>query len=212
VRAVGAFGAIAVAADASVYWNFGTLSPCGVLRETARQYDSLAAMLPDSAVDLWLTGQYGALSPGRCLAGLINHPNPTAPGAAQAPPLQSQTPALATSAPSAAPPPPVAAQDPMQKAAQATTQAGNECRARRLRGELPNHVASARCSNPAMIAAFHEANYRYMDLIEFFAAKRLEFAAKIDRGELTEQQAQLESNKVYANIQATEKQRDRSIK
>jgi hypothetical protein len=77
-----------------------------------------------------------------------------------------------------------------------------------LRGELSTHAASVQCSNPTMLAAFSEAHYKYMDLIEFFAAKRLELAAKIDRGELTEQQAQLESNKLYASIQETERQRD----
>lgn len=50
--------------------------------------------------------------------------------------------------------------------------------------------------------------YRYMDLIEFFAAKRLEFAAKIDRGEMTEQQGQVETQKIHASIQAAERQRD----
>ena len=45
-------------------------------------------------------------------------------------------------------------------------------------------------------------------LIEFFAEKRLELAARIDRGELTEDQAKLETQKVYASIQATERQRD----
>ncbi len=59
-----------------------------------------------------------------------------------------------------------------------------------------------------MIQAFNGAHYKYMDLIEFFAAKRLELAARIDRGELTEDQAKLETQKVYASIQATERQRD----
>jgi hypothetical protein len=89
-----------------------------------------------------------------------------------------------------------------------TVQATNECRAKRLRGELPTHAASVQCSNPTMITAFNEARYKYMDLIEFFAAKRLELAAKIDRGELTEKQAQIESTKAYASIQEAERRRD----
>ena len=56
-----------------VLWNFGTLWPCGVLREAARQRDSLAAVLPDSIVDLALAGQYGPLSPDHCLAILMNN-------------------------------------------------------------------------------------------------------------------------------------------
>ena len=65
---------IALLAALAVYLNFGTLSPCGVLREASRQRDSLAAVLPDSIVDLSLAGQFGELSPGRCLAVLIGEP------------------------------------------------------------------------------------------------------------------------------------------
>ena len=64
--------AIAAVIAAIVYFNFGTLSPCGVLRETVRHGDGLVALLPDNVVDLALTGRYGALSPGRCLAILMN--------------------------------------------------------------------------------------------------------------------------------------------
>jgi hypothetical protein len=102
--------------------------------------------------------------------------------------------------------------DPVQKAGQVSAQAMAECRDKRMRGELPTHVASVQCSNPRMIAAFKEAHYRYMDLVEFFATKRLEFALKTDRGELTEEQAQFESNNIYTGIQATERQRDAGVR
>jgi hypothetical protein len=209
VRAIGALGVITAVIAAIVYANFGTLSPCGVLRETVRQRDGLAAILPDSIVDLGLAGQYGALSPGRCLAILLNTPSPPVPSTAQAPRPQTMqpTPPRANQQPA-----PVPAQDPMQWAAQATTQANNECRAKRLRGELRTHVASVQCSNPTMIAAFNTAHYRYMDLIEAFARKRMELAAKIDRGELTEQQAQLESNRVYASVHEAERRRDSGMR
>ena len=49
-----------------IYWNFGTLSPCGVLRETVRQRDGLAATPLGSTVDV--ASQNGALSPTRCLS------------------------------------------------------------------------------------------------------------------------------------------------
>jgi hypothetical protein len=100
------------------------------------------------------------------------------------------------------------AQDPMQWALEVTAQATADCRNKRLKGELPSHAASAQCANPAMLQAFNAAHYRYMDLIQFFAAKRLELAAKIDRGEMTEQQVMVETQKIYASIQATERQRD----
>jgi hypothetical protein len=100
------------------------------------------------------------------------------------------------------------ADNPLVTAFKQTEIASGLCRAKRLSGELPSHSASVQCANPAMIQAFNTAHYRYMDLIEFFAAKRLELAGKIDRNELTEDQAKLETEKVYANIQATERQRD----
>jgi hypothetical protein len=103
---------------------------------------------------------------------------------------------------------PLPAQDPMQWALKVTAQAADECRNKRLSGALPSHVASAQCASQAMLRALNAVHYRYMDLIQFFAAKRIELAAKIDRGEMTEQQGQVESQKIYASIQATERQRD----
>jgi hypothetical protein len=50
-----------------IYWNFGTLSPCGVLRESVQQRDGLAATPPDSIVGMDVAAQNGALSPARCL-------------------------------------------------------------------------------------------------------------------------------------------------
>ncbi len=101
-----------------------------------------------------------------------------------------------------------ATENPLQQALKITVQAAEECKAKRLSGQLPSHAASVQCSNPAMLQAFNATHYRYMDLIEYFAAKRLEVAAKIDRGELTEQEAQIETQKIFASIQATERQRD----
>ena len=66
-------GVVAALVAVVVLWHFGTLSPCGVLREAARQRDSLASVLPDSIVDLGLEGQYGTLSDGRCLAVLMKN-------------------------------------------------------------------------------------------------------------------------------------------
>jgi hypothetical protein len=51
--------AIAVVAAAIVYWNFGTLTPCGVLREAIRQRGDLVAVLPDGMIDFGLEAQFG---------------------------------------------------------------------------------------------------------------------------------------------------------
>jgi hypothetical protein len=206
MRVIGALAATLIfLVAAAVYSNFGTLSPCGVLRETVRQHDGLAAVLPDSIVDLILTGQYGALSPSHCLAILVNNsPNTPIPNAAQASPPQSAQPAPRP-APQFAP---VVAQGSLQWAMKVTAQAADECRAKRLRGELPSYATSVQCANAPMLQAFNAVHYKYMDLIQYFSGKRLEFAAMIDRGELTEQQGQAEIQKVYAAIQATERRRD----
>jgi hypothetical protein len=50
MRTIGAITVtLAVLVAAAVYSNFGTLSPCSMLRETVRQHDGLAAILPDSS-------------------------------------------------------------------------------------------------------------------------------------------------------------------
>jgi hypothetical protein len=51
-----------------------------------------------------------------------------------------------------------------------------------------------------MIQAFNAAHYRYMDLIETLATKRLQVAERIDRNELTEDQAKLENAKLYMEM------------
>ena len=101
-----------------------------------------------------------------------------------------------------------ASTDPVQWAGQVSAQAMTECRDKRLRGELATYAASVQCSNKIMIGAFSEARYKYMDLIQNFAERRLELASMEDRGELTEQQAQLEMNKALAIVQDIARQRD----
>jgi uncharacterized iron-regulated membrane protein len=100
------------------------------------------------------------------------------------------------------------AQDQLQWALNVTSQAAVECRAKRLRGELPSHAASVQCANPPMLQAFSAAHYRYMDLIQTLAEKRLELASKTDRGEMTEQEEQIELQRFNVDIQAIERRRD----
>lgn len=103
---------------------------------------------------------------------------------------------------------PATADDSLQRAFKITVQAADECKAKRLSGQLSSFTASAQCAVPAMIQAFNAAHYRYMDLIQMYAAKRVELATKVDRGEITEQQAEVENRQIFAGIQATERQRD----
>jgi len=84
-----------------------------------------------------------------------------------------------------------------------------ECRNMRLSGELQTYMASARCSNSQIIAAFQRASYRYMDLIFLMTAKRLELAEKVDSRQLTDAQMQLEYSKFMVRIDDEERQRDK---
>ena len=63
-----------------VYWNFGTFSPCGVLREAIRQRGDLVAVFPGGAIDFAVEAQFGKMSAKRCFAVLleaITSPAPT---------------------------------------------------------------------------------------------------------------------------------------
>ena len=76
--------AVALLVAAVVYWNFGTLSPCRVLREAIRQHGDLAAILPDGVIDFSLEAQFGEMSADRCLVILLNNLIPAMPPSAQA--------------------------------------------------------------------------------------------------------------------------------
>jgi hypothetical protein len=190
-----------------VYLYFGTLSPCGMLREHLRKRDSLAAAMPDVLVDVALAAHYGALSPGRCVAILVSDVTSSI----------TRTPA--------ATPPPVTQLQPRPQGAQPQPQqlpdfrvshgqelreverAMYECRARRLAGELRNFAETARCSNPRIVQAFSAANYRYMDLIASFADKRLRLAEHLDRHDLTEAQAEQETLKYWLELANEDRRR-----
>ncbi len=95
------------------------------------------------------------------------------------------------------------------KAAQAKLEAATlECRAKRLAGELKSFVESAQCSNPQMIAAFREVDYPHMDLINLVAASRLVGAEKVDKGELTEAEFQLQLAELQTRIVSEEQRRN----
>jgi hypothetical protein len=100
------------------------------------------------------------------------------------------------------------AEDPLTVASQAAILAANECRAKRLSGELKTYLESVECSNPRIVEAWSAANYQYMDLVNSFAAKRLELARRVDRGELSEEQNQRQIADFYSRLQAEERRRD----
>jgi hypothetical protein len=83
-----------------------------------------------------------------------------------------------------------------------------DCRTKRLAGELSSREASARCSEPKIRAAFTAAGYPYMDLIELHLAHRLLNAQKVDRGEISEDQARLNNAEVISRINGEIARRD----
>jgi hypothetical protein len=179
--------AIVVLIGLVVYLSFGTLSPCGILRENVRKHDGMAAILPDGLVDAALASQYGALSPGRCIGILLG---------------DQRTPVAATPVP---PPPQV------QQFANANAEAGaaiSQCRSKRLSGELRSYLASAQCSNPRIIQAFRAANYRYPDLIDLFVKQRTEIAEELDAKRMTEAKAQVENARMFSELVEAQRQRD----
>ncbi|WP_298261694.1 hypothetical protein [Bradyrhizobium sp.] len=99
-------------------------------------------------------------------------------------------------------------QDAMVVAQNEMVAAIAECRNKRINGELKSFVASAECANPRIIQAFRRANYRYMDLIEDFNTKRLQISERVDRRKLTETDAKIETQKLFASIVEAERQRD----
>jgi hypothetical protein len=73
-----------------VYWNFGTLSPCGLLREAIRQRGDLVAIFPDGVIDFGFEAQFGKMSAKRCLAVLVETLTSPLPSTGQASQLSMQ--------------------------------------------------------------------------------------------------------------------------
>ena len=76
---LGVCGAIAIAL-VGMWFKFGTIDPCGILKEKLRQEakheggiaEALESVLPDAAVDAMITLRYGKQTPGVCLGALLN--------------------------------------------------------------------------------------------------------------------------------------------
>jgi hypothetical protein len=162
-----------------------------MFRENIRRHDSLAAHMPDSLVDAAMQMQYGDLSPGQCVARLmIQSSAPVAP--------TIQTPTQVSRRES---------QIQGKQVSEAIKAAIISCKNKRLSGELKNFLASTNCSNPLITQIFANIRYPYMDLIVQLTAKRLAVAERIDTGELSEGDGQLELAKFMTYLQDIEYQR-----
>jgi hypothetical protein len=70
----------------------------------------------------------------------------------------------------------------MKQAREIARSAMQECKDRRLRGEIRTYVDSVRCSNDRVQAAYRDASYPYIDLVGLYTAARLAGAEQIDHG------------------------------
>jgi hypothetical protein len=85
--------------------------------------------------------------------------------------------------------------------------AAEDCKQKRLSGELKTYVESVQCSNPALISSYRNAGYPYMDLIELLAASRLVGAERIDKHEMTEAELQLQMAELNSRVTAEAQRR-----
>jgi|SRR5579863_9401442 len=190
-------GILAASVAGAVFVNYGTLSPCDALRETVRRQDALARILPDTLITAAIEANAGPLTPMKCVSLLMS---------------KQSIPVASAPAPAPVGPPPQASvsqpQDPMVTAQNEMVAAITECRNKRIDGSLKTFAASAQCANPRIVQAYRKANYRYMDLIEAFTTKRVQISERVDRKQITETDAQVETQKLFASIVEAEKQRD----
>ena len=63
---------------------------------------------------------------------------------------------------------------------------GDKCRGLRLSGRVAGFVASVRCSNPGILAAYESVNYPYMSLLNLALAERLQLAEQTDAKKISE--------------------------
>ncbi len=82
-----------------------------------------------------------------------------------------------------------------------------ECRQRRLAGELKSYVESARCSQERMRQIIAESGHPYMDLVDLDLAYNMALAQRVDKGELSETDAKLQAAELRTRISSEEQRR-----
>jgi hypothetical protein len=85
--------------------------------------------------------------------------------------------------------------------------ATRECQESRLRGEIKTHKESVECSNPKIFAAWQQAQYPYMDLVQLQLSARLVGAENLDKKKITEAEFQLQLAELQTRIAAEEQRR-----
>lgn len=123
------------------------------------------------------------------------------------PALRQPTPANQMTAGSVGVTAPFGSAAAIQQAKAESQRARQECRNRRLAGELKTFKASTECSNPVTIAAYSRAGYPFMDLVVAVNARLLALSEAIDQHRMTEAEANAEYNEFLTRIRTTELER-----
>jgi hypothetical protein len=84
-----------------------------------------------------------------------------------------------------------------------------ECSERRKRGEIKSFKAEAECSNPKVYAAWKTAGDPNLDLLNVLLAAKLVGAEKVDKGQVTAAEYQLQLAELNSRI--TEERRRRNF-
>lgn len=98
-----------------------------------------------------------------------------------------------------------------QRVQQAFRQANSirvECRQRHLAGELKSYVERVRCGNDRVGQAIAESGYPYMDLVNLEIAYRMAVAHRLDKGELSEAEANLQLAELQTRLGSEQQRRD----
>jgi hypothetical protein len=82
----------------------------------------------------------------------------------------------------------------------------DECEQKRSSGYLSTRVESAQCGNERIRQVLFSAGYPYLDLFDLRTANDVVLARKVDTGELTLDEARLQSAEMRSRV-ATEEQR-----
>ena len=94
-----------------------------------------------------------------------------------------------------------------QEMREKTKSAVLQCREKRLRKEFRTYKQSVECSNPKILAAYEGSNYPYLDLVRAMLAARLIAAENLDKGAITEVQAQSQAAELESRIGSEDQRR-----
>lgn len=84
------------------------------------------------------------------------------------------------------------------------------CEAKRKEGELKSEAAVVECANPQLLAAYIDARVLYLDLTKLWLAAKLDAAKKLDKGDITRAQYDLDLAEWRLKIASEEDRRKKA--